>query len=155
MFSIGSVPVDAMMKRDAEADGPDAGEHHQPLGAELRAAAQGDDELRRTAEQGPHAEHGQDVSDAARRGRGEGGGGDGADRGAGEQHPPGGAALAARVDQRGGHVDQRIDHNQDPGGDRYAGRQRVRHGREHGGPGDGHEAADEEELHGDAPWLVR
>jgi hypothetical protein len=71
-----------------KADGSDAGEQHRPLPAELRTTAKGDDELRRTAEQGPDTEDGEHVRDAPRRGDGEGGGGDGADRRAGEQQPP-------------------------------------------------------------------
>jgi hypothetical protein len=85
-----------------------AGEQHRPLVAELRTAAEGDDELRRTADGGPYAEDREDVRHAPGRGNAEGDGGDGADRGVAEQQLPSGSVLAPRVEQRGDHVDQRI-----------------------------------------------
>jgi hypothetical protein len=43
-------------ERDTEKDRRAVGEQQRPLIAELRAAAEGDDELRRTADDGPDAE---------------------------------------------------------------------------------------------------
>ena len=57
---------------DTEEDGHPTREQHRPLPPEQRAAAQGDDELRRTGEGGPHPEDDEHRRDALARGDAEG-----------------------------------------------------------------------------------
>jgi hypothetical protein len=76
-----SAATAAAMKAMPADDGHAVGKQERPLVAEQRAAAEDDDKLCRTGEQGPYAEDYEDIFDGAGRGHTKRDGGDGADRG--------------------------------------------------------------------------
>jgi hypothetical protein len=73
---------------DAAEDGHAVGEQQRPLVTELRTAAQDDDELRRTGDEGPDAEDHEHIRLAPGRGDAESDGGNGAEGGVGQQQLP-------------------------------------------------------------------